>query len=163
MIISKFSEARLSGVHPDLVRVVRRAAEYMDRMLPQLGFVVNEGLRTRIRQAELVRVGASKTMDSRHITGHAVDLVATVAEEIRWDWPLYYKLADVVRAAAVTEDVPMVWGGVWDKRIDDLAAGEMEHEVQAYTIRRQYLGKKAFLDGPHFELDRARYPAPAQP
>ena len=47
-------------------------------------FQVQEGLRTRERQAELVARGASRTMHSRHLTGHAVDLVALGGAEISW-------------------------------------------------------------------------------
>ena len=64
-MISARCELRLAGVHPDLVRVVRRAAE------GGVAFRVEEGLRTVKRQKQLVAAGASQTMNSRHITGHA--------------------------------------------------------------------------------------------
>lgn len=115
---------RLSGVHPDLVRVISRARASAD-------FVVTEGLRTEARQRELFAKGASTTMRSRHLTGHAVDLAALVGKEVRWDWPLYDRLAQAVKKAAAEEEVAIVWGGDWPK----------------------------FRDGPHFELDRGRYPA----
>lgn len=124
--LSKRSRDRLAWVHPDLARVVRRAAE-----LSSLEFIVTEGLRTPDRQAALVKAGASKTMNSRHLTGHAVDLAAVVDGDVRWDWPLYRKLADVMKAAAAEVAIPLVWGGDW----------------------------RTFKDGPHFELDRTRYPA----
>ena len=68
------SRARLRGVHPDLVRVVTRAIEITD-----VDFTVLEGVRSLSRQRQLVAQGASKTMRSRHLTGHAVDLGAWVA------------------------------------------------------------------------------------
>jgi len=114
---------RLAGVHPDLVRVISRARASAD-------FIVTEGLRTEARQRQLVAAGASQTMHSRHLTGHAVDLAALVDGAVRWDWPLYDRLALVVKRAAVEEEVAIVWGGDWPK----------------------------FRDGPHFELDRRRYP-----
>lgn len=122
------SERNLSGVHPDLARVVRRAAALGGR------FVVIEGLRSAQRQKELLAAGATRTLDSRHITGHAVDLAAFVdgPRDIRWDWPLYAKLSETVKAAAKAEGVPVTWGGDW----------------------------KSFRDGPHYELPRDRYPAP---
>jgi peptidoglycan L-alanyl-D-glutamate endopeptidase CwlK len=116
---------RLDGVHPDLVRVVYRAKE-----LGPVTFVVTEGLRTKERQAVLVKQGASKTMNSRHLTGHAVDLAVTVEGKVRWDWPLYYKLAEQVKEASRIESVPLTWGGDW----------------------------ATFRDGPHFELPRSKYP-----
>ena len=124
----------LQGIHPDLRRVMDRALQDAP-----FAFVVTEGLRTIERQRELVRIGASKTLNSRHLTGHAVDLVPFVdidkdgkveAEEM-YSWPLYYKLAPVIKAAAAKEKVALIWGGDW----------------------------RSFKDGPHWELDRRVYPA----
>lgn len=151
-ILSKKSLSRLEGVHDDLVRVVKRAIEFT-----QIDFTVLEGVRSKARQAQLVASGASKTMDSRHLTGHAVDLAAYVAGSPRWDWPLYHKLAEAVQQAAIELGTPVVWGGVWDKLLNDL--GDTEDEVAQYVVRRKALGKKAFIDGPHFELSRKEYPA----
>lgn len=123
--LSNRSRARLQGVHPDLVRVVERAIQ-----LTPVDFTVTEGVRSRERQAELVAAGASRTLNGRHITGHAVDLAAMVGREVRWDWPLYPRIAEAVKAAAAELGVALVWGGDWR------------------TLR----------DGPHFELDRKVYP-----
>lgn len=122
-MIDARSERNLIGVHPDLVKVIRRAAKAG-------GFVVTEGLRTKARQAQLVKAGASKTINSRHITGHAIDVAAIVNGEVRWDWPLYAAISVRVKAAAKEFKVAIVWGGDW----------------------------KSFRDGPHFELDRRFYP-----
>lgn len=133
MKLNDASEKKLAGVHPDLQAVIHKAAEISD-----MTFVVTEGLRSRERQAQLVKAGASRTMNSRHITGHAVDLAVWVdtdkdgvvdGGEIRWDWPLYAKLSKIVKEAAMQVSVPIVWGGDW----------------------------KSFRDGPHFELDRRKY------
>lgn len=119
------SQSRLKGVHPDLVRVVEKAISISD-----IDFTVLEGVRSIARQEQLVKSGASQTMRSRHITGHAVDLGAYVAGQVRWDWPLYHKVADAMKKAASEVGVPIEWGGDW----------------------------KTFPDGPHFELDRRKYP-----
>lgn len=119
MKLSERSEKNLQGVSPLLVSVVRRAAEIAD-----IDFIVTEGLRTKERQAQLVAKGASRTMQSKHLTGRAVDLAAVVDGEVRWDWPLYGKLAKAMKQAALELKVPIVWGGDW----------------------------KSFKDGPHFEL-----------
>lgn len=124
----------LQGIHPDLRKVMDRALQEAP-----FAFIVTEGLRTKERQKELVRIGASKTLNSRHITGHAIDLVpfvdidkdGRVETEEMYSWPLYYKLAPVIKAAAAKEGVAIVWGGDW----------------------------KSFKDGPHYELDRRVYPA----
>lgn len=123
--LSPRSYKRLEGVHPDLVRVVERAIA-----ITEVDFVVLEGLRTKERQAQLLIAGASRTMNSRHITGHAVDLGAWVSKEVRWDWPLYAKIATAMKKAATEQNVPIVWGGDW----------------------------RTFKDGPHFELNRSKYP-----
>lgn len=123
--LSSRSQARLDGVHPDLIRVVKRAIQ-----ITQVDFGITEGLRTKERQKELVAKGASRTMNSRHLTGHAVDVVAYIGSEVRWDWPLYPKIAAAFRQAAKEERVPITWGGDWPK----------------------------LRDGPHFELDRKAYP-----
>lgn len=120
------SESRLAGVHPDLVKIVRRALQLTD-----VDFAVVEGLRTVERQRELYAKGASQTMRSRHITGHAVDLAPVIGGEIRWDWPPFHRLAAAMKEAAKELGIPMVWGGDW----------------------------VSFRDGPHFELDRLAYPA----
>lgn len=126
MKLNSCSIERLNGVHPDLQRVVYRAAE-----ISECAFIVTEGMRTLSRQKALVAAGASKTMNSRHITGHAVDLAAMVGDEVRWDWPLYHQLAAVMKEAAQIEGVPIEWGGDW----------------------------RTFKDGPHFQLPTALYPS----
>lgn len=123
--LSSRSLAKLDGVHPDLIRVVKRAIE-----ITPVDFGITEGLRTKERQRQLVQQGASRTMNSRHLTGHAVDVVAYVGGEVRWDWPLYPRIAKAFRQAAAEEGVKIVWGGDWPK----------------------------LRDGPHFELDRSVYP-----
>lgn len=119
------SLSRLEGVHPDLVAVVKRAIALSD-----IDFTVLEGLRTKSRQAQLVAAGASQTMNSRHLTGHAVDLGAMIDGEVRWDWPLYRQIATAMKVAAQQLNIPIVWGGDW----------------------------KTLKDGPHFELHRRFYP-----
>ena len=123
--LSSRSKDRLKGVHPDLVRVVERAIGRTP-----VDFMVTEGLRTRERQKALVAAGASRTMNSRHLTGHAIDLAAFVDGRVRWDWPLYPRIAEAMKAAARDLDVALIWGGDW----------------------------KSLRDGPHFELDRGAYP-----
>lgn len=137
---------RLRGVHADLVRVVELAV----RSAPGL-FTVSEGVRTIERQKELVAKGASKTLNSRHLTGHAVDV---------WcgpDWPPYFKAAQVIQLAAKNLKVSIVWGGVWDRILNDLSA-DLEAEQAEYVRRQKARGRRAFLDGPHFELHRKTYP-----
>ena len=83
--LSSRSEQRLSEVHPDLQKVVRLAIRRS-----KIDFTVLEGLRSATRQKQLVAQGKSKTLDGRHITGHAVDLGAYVGGQVSWDWEHYY-------------------------------------------------------------------------
>lgn len=124
-VLSKQSLGQLSGIHPDLVKVVKRAIQITD-----VDFRVVEGLRTVDRQKQLLKSGATTTMNSRHLTGQAVDLIALVNGEVHWDWPLYYKIADAMKAAAKELKVPLEWGGDW----------------------------KSFKDGSHYQLPWASYP-----
>ena len=123
--LSTRSLNHLEGVHPDLVRVVKLAIQSSE-----VDFAVLEGVRTKERQALLKTIGASQTMNSRHLTGHAVDLGALLNKEVRWDWPLYHKIAKAMKVAATDLNVWIVWGGDW----------------------------RTFKDGPHFELNRSKYP-----
>jgi len=99
------SRQRLSGVHPDLVAVVKRAIE-----IAKQDFSVLEGIRSVERQRELFKSGASTTMNSRHITGHAVDLAPY---PVSWDWEYFYPIADAMKQAAEELDVDLEWGGDW--------------------------------------------------
>ncbi|RZJ16497.1 MAG: M15 family peptidase [Brevundimonas sp.] len=123
--LSQRSRKTMEGVHPDLVRVVEDAIA-----ITPIDFMITEGLRTAQRQAALVRAGGSRTLKSRHLTGHAVDVAALVGGQVRWDWPLYARIAAVFKAAAARRRVALVWGGDW----------------------------RTLKDGPHFELDRKVYP-----
>lgn len=146
------SKSELNGVHADLVRVVERAI-----VLTVQDFAVHDGIRTLAEQQKLVASGASQTLDSRHITGHAVDLVPVINGKLRWEWPPIYQIADAVRLAARELGVPIRWGGCWDVLLTD-SDDSPEDLVQDYTARRRQAGKKAFIDGPHFELPKDKYP-----
>ena len=151
MTLSSRCELRLAGVHPNLVRVLRNAAE------GGAIFRVTEGLRTLERQRQLVAEGKSQTLDSRHLTGHAVDVVPLdSAGNASWAWGLYFPLADAFRAAAIAEGVPIVWGGAWGQEMAEYATAKAGQA--AYVARMREQGRKPFLDGPHFELARAAYP-----
>lgn len=122
--LSNISLRNLKGVHPDLAAVVKEAIT-----ITRQDFRVIEGVRTPERQRELVARGASRTMNSRHLTGHAVDLAAWEKGKISWHWSDYYPIAQAMMRASRHLKIPIVWGGTW----------------------------KTFPDGPHFELDRSHY------
>jgi len=113
----------LSGVNPDMVAVVKKAIE-----ITEVDFTVIEGIRNINRQRELVKAGKSTTLNSRHLTGHAVDMVPYPVD---WeDIDRFELMAEAMKEAAEELDIPIVWGGDWE----------------------------SFYDAPHFELDRKKYP-----
>jgi len=151
--LGKTSLKELDGVHPDLVAVVKRAIE-----LTSQDFSVHDGTRSMAEQQKLLAKGASKTLDSRHLTGHAVDLVPWINGKLRWEWEPIYVIADAVRVAARELGIPLRWGGAWD--VDFTNSSESTEDLVAlYVARRQAAGLRAFIDGPHFELPRAAYPS----
>ncbi len=121
------SKARMEGLHPDLILVLNRAIE-----LVPVDITILEGRRTLDRQRQLVRTGASQTLNSRHLTGHAVD-IAPLGEDgkVSWDWPLYHRIAPSIKQAAEEVGAPIEWGGDWVR----------------------------FKDGPHWQLPWEEYPA----
>lgn len=124
---SERSLRNLKGIHPDLRRVFDAALQETP-----LDFIVIEGLRTEARQRELVASGASETMRSRHLTGHAVDILPIGHDgKPAFAWPLYHQVAPVIKAVAERMGVDLEWGGDW----------------------------QSFKDGPHFQLSWERYPA----
>jgi peptidoglycan L-alanyl-D-glutamate endopeptidase CwlK len=94
-----------------------------------LDFSITEGLRTRERQKELFDAGKSQTMNSRHLTGKAVDIAVLVDGKVTWDFKYYQGVADHIKKIAKDMKIDLVWGGDW----------------------------QSFKDGPHFELHRSKY------
>lgn len=123
----KRSERCLRGVQPDLVRVARKAIEIANQ-----DFGIHCGLRTVAQQKVLVKLGKSTTMNSRHLTGHAIDAHPWIDGTVPWnDWPAWQRLGDTMKQAAEIEGVPIEWGGDWAR----------------------------FVDGPHVQLPRLNYPS----
>ena len=151
-VLGPRSLIQLAGVNPDLVRVVQRA---IARSMQD--FSVHEGLRSKAQQAKNVAAGVSRTQASRHLTGHAVDLVPWIGGVLRWEWPAIYPIAAAMREASIGERVPIRWGGVWDRKLSELGRSpdELKAAVAAYAARHP---GPDLLDGPHFELSKGDYP-----
>lgn len=123
--LSARSLGRLEGVHPDLAQVIVSAIK-----VTPIDFTVLEGVRSLSRQRKLMASGATHTMNSRHLTGHAVDIAPYVDGEVSWHWPHYHQLAPIVKQVAAGLGVPIEWGGNW----------------------------RRFKDGPHWQLPWKHYP-----
>lgn len=107
--LSLRSEKNLQGVHPDLVKTVRLALT-----ISEVDFCVVEGIRTLERQIYLKNQGSSKTLNSRHLTGHAVDLAPLISNHIPWkEWRYFLLVARAMKEAAGIEGIPIIWGGDW--------------------------------------------------
>lgn len=143
------SEANLQGVNPLLVRCVRRAIA-----LSTQDFAVFEGVRSHGRQAQLYKSGASRTMNSRHLTGDAVDLVPYVDHRLQWQLPLCEQVAISMREAAQEFGVVLRWGACWDRELQALDPVRMDREVAAYVRRFEaaHPDRSPLIDGPHFEV-----------
>jgi peptidoglycan L-alanyl-D-glutamate endopeptidase CwlK len=124
-IFGSASEKNLQGVHPDLVQLARAALA-----LSPVDFKITEGRRTIERQRQLVAEKKSQTMNSRHITGHAIDVFALPTPAGSWDMKYYKQIADAFKQASDGLTIPVEWGGNWT------------------TLR----------DGPHFQLPFKDYP-----
>jgi len=141
-VLSKLSLSRLEGVHPNLVQIVKRAIQITDQ-----DFMVVEGVRTREQcminwgkgrtaaqckargiaekyaQPTLAKVTSlSDPFASKHVKGHAVDLVPW---QIDWnDLTKFKAISIAMKQAAKDLGISMAWGGDW----------------------------KSFKDYPHYEL-----------
>lgn len=155
------SLAELKGVHPDLIRVVKRAIQ-----ITAQDFAVHDGVRTMAEQIEFKRNGFSKTLNSRHLVqkdglGHAVDLPPFIFGQVRFEWDAIWPIAAAMSKAAKELGLELTWGGVWDKRMSeyksDTVAG-LKAEVEAYKVRqkKRFPKKGVFLDGPHYQLEPSK-------
>ena len=151
--LSKRSLDRLEGVDERLQAIVKGAIHQT-----KIDFGVICGLRTIQEQRELVAKGASQTMKSKHIDGKAVDLMAYIGARGSWELNLYDDIADAMAQAAKDVGVGICWGAAWStkdtpypmdmRKWDDT----MENAMNAYIDKKRAMGKRAFIDGPHFEL-----------
>lgn len=145
----KRSLKELEGVDEQLVAICHRAIE-----ITEVDFSVHDGIRTLEEQQRLFDSGASKTLKSKHLTGHAVDLVPYINGKLRWEWPPIYKIAEAVQQATleVSPGLNIRWGGAWGL---EFIATELSPEELLILYSESYREKEErqpFLDGPHFEL-----------
>ena len=145
--LSQRSLDKLEGVNPKLVAVVQKAI-----LLTKIDFGVTYGLRTVEEQEKLVAAGRSQTMKSKHITGHAVDLMAYVDGKGCWELNVYDDVADAMAQAARDEGVAIRWGAAWHINDIRMYKGTMEQAMMDYIDLRRSEGKRPFIDGPHFEM-----------
>ncbi|MFZ9164483.1 MAG: M15 family metallopeptidase [Ilumatobacteraceae bacterium] len=145
--LSERSKQRLVGVDQKLVDVVNLAIEYT-----KIDFGVTQGLRTPEEQKKLVESGASQTMNSKHITGKAVDLAAYIDGRLSWELNVYDDIADAMKQAAIEKNVGLRWGAAWNVPDIRMWRGTMEEAMMYYIDFCRRENKRPFIDAPHFEL-----------
>ena len=145
------SIAEMWGVHWEITVPAHIAI----RSCP-VDFTFFDGLRTGQEQARNVATGASRTLETKHLTGDAGDLVPWVDGKLSWDWPPCILVARSMREAIRFLGISQTWGGVWDRRLEDLS-DDLEREVSLYHERYKAKHgplKKPLFDGVHFERAR---------
>lgn len=142
--LSKKSISRLDGVDSRLVDVVQEAIK-----ISLVDFGVLQGLRTLDEQKELLEKGKTKTLNSKHLTGDAVDLFAYPDNNISWAANDYYPIVDAMKIAAKKLNVTIRWGGCW-RDIDKI--DDPKQAVVDYINKRNKMGRKPFVDVYHFEI-----------
>lgn len=143
--LSKRSLNNLIGVDERLQAAVHHAIK-----VTKIDFAVICGLRTVEEQKVLVSKGASKTMNSKHLTGDAVDLMAYVGSRASWELNLYDDIADAMREGGEKAGIALRWGAAWHKPLTGWT-GTAEELMNEYVDLRRSQGKRPFIDGPHFE------------
>ena len=113
MELSELSKQRLEGVDERLKAVVYGVAERCT-----YPFNVSEGLRSIEQQREYYNQGKSKTMNSKHLIGKAVDIYPLTMDRRKIDWSKCDDLARLMKEVARELDVTIVWGGDWKSIVD---------------------------------------------
>lgn len=117
------SEKRLTGVHSDLIQLARMALQ-----VSEVDFAITEGIRDQQRQNVLFKEGFSQTLNSRHLTGHAIDVMAWIDGHASWDWGYYQKINEAFCLASDELSIPVEWGGKW-KTLKDGAHFQLPHKT----------------------------------
>lgn len=141
------SQKELVGVKIELQRMAHRALE-----LSSQDFCVFDGLRTVKEQEQHVKNGNSRTMNSKHLKGLALDLVPWVNGKPVWDWDRIYPIVLAVDQAATEQRIAhkIKWGGAWDRTLADYGGDSKAYYNECQAYQRRHEGKD-FIDGPHFE------------
>jgi peptidoglycan L-alanyl-D-glutamate endopeptidase CwlK len=145
-VLGKRSLQKLSTVDDRLQRIV-----YYAIAVTKQDFSVICGIRTKSEQRKLVASGASQTMNSKHLDGLAVDLMAYSGGG-RWELNLYDEIADAMKEGAGHEKISLRWGAAWHINSIGEWPQSSEEAMNAYIDLRRSQGRRPFIDAPHFEL-----------
>ena len=135
--------SKLKGVHEDLVSIMVGST-----FVSPVDFGISEGLRTKERQRELVRDGKSQTMNSRHLTGHAVDIFIYKDKKAVWEFDEYIPVANLIKAIGSDKGITIEWGGDWETFADaphfQLSWNEYVQESETPEEESELIGERPF-------------------
>ena len=146
------STSRLSGIDPRLANILMMARERSG-----IPFEISEGMRDQQRQAELVNAGKSRTFNSHHGSGGALDIhIPDGKGGVNWDFEAYRPIAEAAKAIAKEQGIDeFVWGGDWETLRDGVhfQIGEAPQRIAADTmaglgVNQQSRGQPMGLLGP---------------
>lgn len=100
------SKRNMQGVDSGLIAVA-----YLALRISPYDFGIVEGVRTRARQRELVDAGVSWTMNSKHLTGNAIDIGIYINGKYSKSPTDYKKVNKSFERAARFLGIKIKWGG----------------------------------------------------
>lgn len=143
---------KLKGTNPVLQRIILRAIA-----ISAVDFIIVQGLRDDAEQWRLYEEGkATRTLDSLHLIGDAVDLGAMIQKKLTWDPVFYPVIAKAVAEAAAEAKQPIRWGGCWKELPWPCEVTDLRRMLDEYTLWCKAKNRKPFLDLGHFEIPRKR-------
>ena len=147
--LSGDSRKLLDKIDPDLAAVILNAQKHMPE--GETFQVGPSTIRTLEQQAEFVRQGKSKTMNSRHLTGDAADLdIYKNGKYVGADHKAYGALEAAMKRSAAELGVDTQWGGdwkgSWDKPHWELKRGYKSTEGKILADLMRKGGKSVLPD-----------------
>ena len=149
------SLGNLAGVHPDIVRVVKRAIE----LTAQDFGVAGKAVRTADEQHALYLKGVTqkdgyknKSNHQPHSdgAGHAVDLTPFINGSFDVNnEAAQYPIAVAMSLASKQLGVAITWGGNWYEQLAGETVAAMRDNVRRYQVKHP---GPDFIDLPHFQL-----------
>jgi len=120
----------MQGLHPNIGFMVTEAIK-----ITPVDFTVFEGVRTMEKQREYVESGASKTMDSYHLYGLAVDLVPFISGSVRFEEMPMRKVVEACKSVIVAHGLGIengwdLWG--WDMWHFQMTGSKGDYDVRRY-------------------------------
>jgi peptidoglycan L-alanyl-D-glutamate endopeptidase CwlK len=141
-------EANLRALNPLLARVVRKAQADS----PGLRFVIGSGKRDGTLQRKAVAWGWSRTRDSHHQWGDAVDLWPLDGQgHVIFEHTTQSRIGAAMKKAAAELQVPIRWGGTFRRFKDH---DRSHFELASHPSRWVSVQQRASAEGSYRTLSR---------